>query len=48
MKSSVGISAGLDMTADRDRQAEDFHGQAAENKGGARGVGWEEYERGDA
>jgi hypothetical protein len=36
------------MTADRDHQAKGFHGEAAEDKGGARGGSGEKYERGDA
>jgi len=36
------------MTADRDGQTEDFHGQAAEDKGDTRSGSGEEYERGDA
>jgi hypothetical protein len=36
------------MTPDRDNQAKGFHGEAAEDKGGARGGSGEQYERGDA
>ena len=46
--SSVGVSAGLDITADRNYQTKRFHGNAAEDKGGARAGRREEYERGNA
>jgi hypothetical protein len=45
--SSAGISARLYVTANRDDQAEGFHGDSAEDERGSRGWGWKEHKRGN-